>query len=53
MDAITKGWIEDLAKQHPQYAIVLSHQFLDGSKPHPCGFVPNDWNGSTVKVKVK
>ena len=48
MDAITKGWLDTLSKAHPFYAIQLSHQFLDGTDRHECGFVPNDGNGKTL-----
>lgn len=48
MDEITKGWLMELAKLYPGYAITLSHQFLDGIDLHPCGFVPHDWNGQSV-----
>ena len=48
MDAITRHWIEVIAQAHPSYAIQLSHQFLDGTDRHECGFVPNDWNGEKL-----
>lgn len=53
MDEITKYWLEELAKRHPQKAITLSHQFLDGKKKHECGFVPHDWDGGKVYINVK
>ena len=48
MDEITKGWIDDKAKQFPNHSIQFSHQFLDGTDRHECGFIPNDWNGKTI-----
>jgi hypothetical protein len=53
MDDITKSWLEKLAIKYPGYAITLSHQFLDGTDLHECGFVPNDWNGEKIYIKVK
>ena len=48
MDAITREWIESIAREHPFYAIHFSHQFLDGTDRHECGLVPNDWNGKKL-----
>jgi hypothetical protein len=42
-----------LAAQHPKASITLSHQFLDGTNKHECGFVPNNYDGSRVYIKVK
>lgn len=50
MDAVTKDTIAQLAARHPHKAICLSHQFLDGLEGKPCGVVPNDWDGGTVRV---
>lgn len=40
MDAITKAALEVLIQTYPNSIIRLTHQFLDGSDGHPCGFVP-------------
>jgi hypothetical protein len=53
MDEITKSLLMKLSEQHPQSAIHLPRQFLDGSMGKSCGFVPNNYNGSTVRVKDK
>lgn len=53
MDAITKGWIKQLSEEHPLTAITLSHQFLDGTDKHECGFVPNNWNYTRLYVDLK
>lgn len=53
MDAITKGWIDWWSKQYPNSSITLSHQFLDGTDKHECGFVPNNHDSSSVYVEVK
>lgn len=52
MDEITKGWINELSSKYPQCAIVISHQFLDGSNRHECGFVPNDFNGALLYFEL-
>jgi hypothetical protein len=53
MDEITKGWLMDLSLRHPNSSITLSHQFLDGTDKHECGFIPNNHDGSRVYYDVK
>ena len=53
MDEITKSLLMRIAEQHPQSSVRLASQFLDGTEKKPCGFVPNNWNGSIVSVGFK
>jgi hypothetical protein len=32
---------------------VLSHQFLDGTDLHECGYMPSNWDGTKVYYNVK
>lgn len=50
MDGITLGWLESLSERYPGHSIEIDRQFMDGTESHPCGFVPNDWNGTSIKV---
>lgn len=50
MDEITREVLESLSKQHPGAAIRLTHQFLDGANGRACGIVPNNYNGTSVRI---
>ena len=50
LDEITKGVLNALAARHPRKSIHLTHQFLDGTAGNPCGFVPNDFDGTAIFV---
>lgn len=53
LDGMTKMFLESLAAMYPRKSIQLSHQFLDGTEGNACGFVPNDYDGSTVIIVGK
>lgn len=48
MDEVTRAALESASERHPCVAITFTHQFLDGTEGRACGFVPNDWDGTTV-----
>lgn len=50
LDQVTKTAIETMARRFPRASIRFTHQFLDGTDGKECGFVPNDWDGSSVLV---
>jgi hypothetical protein len=50
LDAITKDVLASLATIYPGKAVRLTHQFLDGTDGNHCGFVPNNFDGSTVCI---
>lgn len=51
MDEITRLALKILSRRFPKKAVCLTHQFLDGTEGKPCGFVPNDWDGTTAKIE--
>ena len=53
LSAIDRANLQDLNVQYPNAAIVIENQFLGGTDKKPCGFVPNDWDGSVVKFAYK
>jgi hypothetical protein len=50
MDEITKSALLSAAEVSPNKAVRFTHQFLDGADGKECGFVPNTWDGSSVKI---
>lgn len=50
IDLITKHALDTLFGMYPKSAIRLSHQFLDGTEGHAAGFVPHDYNRTSVIV---
>lgn len=43
--------LQDIAIKNLGCAIEFSSCFLDGSEKHAFGFIPNDWNGTTLKFE--